>query len=190
MCCCDKRHSNDPAYKQSVCCSPPNCIFALLALGGMGYVLYIMIAISGALEQFCGIAKYLRAHGDMHWGHHDDHDDGGQRYFVLDEPMRTCKQDSDCGDGKSCRGECGMTNPGDGSYQKWKSDLNNRDVSDSSKEDDDVDWREDPGGPGWTRHEEVNRLCRVHNYLDNLERPHYELRNCFPRRQVSILFSK
>ena len=122
MCCCDKRHVNDPAYKSSTCCACPNFLFSFLAYLAILAWALLMIALTEQMTSTCIIATALKAGTMPFWGSGNEQED----VYVLAEGNMACSKDDDCGEDLYCRGQCAMAGPQNDDYLNWVKDMNDR----------------------------------------------------------------
>lgn len=122
MCCCDKRHVNDPAYKSSTCCACPNFLFSFLAYCSILAMALLMIALTEEMTSTCIIATALKAGTMPFWGSGNEQED----VYVLAGGNMACSKDDDCGEDLYCRGQCAMAGPQNDDYQNWVDDMNDK----------------------------------------------------------------
>ena len=162
MCCCDKRHVNDPAYKSSTCCACPNFLFSFLAYLAILAFAQLMIALTEQMTFTCVIATALKAGTMPFWGSGNEQED----VYLLAEGNMACSKDADCGEDLYCRGQCAMAGPQNNDYQNWVDDMNDREHE-----------------PYYTismkKGHAINRLCDV-TYSGDAD-----VQECQPKRQFN-----
>jgi len=163
MCCCDTRHTNDPAYKTSACCACPNVWFSFLAYCAvLGFAIY-MSAVSEYMTGMCMIAEAMESGSPWFGGSGREQED----IYTLAPGNLACTKDEDCGEDLFCRGECEMAGPKDDGYNKWKEDMNDREHNPS--------WHQ-----AYMKDGAVKRLCG----------PSYDgvpdVAHCQPKREFKV----